>query len=466
MNGRTNSGTTVLNGSDIALEPITEFGLSGRDSSVLINWADPVDKYTNPGDELVIEWDHTVIIRKQGSAPTSIKDGTVVVESYTRNQYRYEAFTDTGLTNDVEYYYAAYSVTTVGAYSDIAIKSITPRMGFVFLTDSSAGTIGYLPNDLYNVICGSCEFNDILVIDAYGYSKYINSDLLISTFPMPTSDFSVNNYLAADEDHLIYMPDYAISYYDDQTTKCFDTDLVSQDLQYGGCETPVCGICGNYFICGGRNTTYAYPGWTYERDTLIASELNSSYFKTGYGNNAVYWQSGYSVAAGNYLLFISIDGNTDFYNFAVTEDLLTNQTTLNISSRYESRACSLSSYAVIGGGYNKSIDAIDENLVNHSSINNLPHALYGSDAVECNGLAIFCGGYDDNNKNAYYDFSALDEDFLILNRGIDKMKYRRISVKSGKVGKNMFIIASGMADQLPEDADWSEGQAAVEVYTF
>lgn len=110
----------------IPLEPVTNLALVGRDASVIISWTDPVDKYTTPGDELVSEWDYTIIVRKQGSAPASPSDGTIVVKEETRNQYQSTGYTDTGLTNGATYYYAAYAYATLGMRSDPTVNSVQP----------------------------------------------------------------------------------------------------------------------------------------------------------------------------------------------------------------------------------------------------------------------------------------------------------------------------------------------------
>ena len=48
-------------------------------------WTDPNDKEI--GGSVVATWSGTKLVRKLGSAPTSITDGTVVLDSKVRNQY-------------------------------------------------------------------------------------------------------------------------------------------------------------------------------------------------------------------------------------------------------------------------------------------------------------------------------------------------------------------------------------------
>ena len=127
MNGRTNTTGQVLMGLFIPLEPISDLNLVPRDSKCLIQWTDPVDKYTTPGDELVAQWQYTIVIRKENSAPTGPTDGVLVVKETTRNQYAEIAYEDTGLTNGTTYYYALYAYTIMNVANEATIDDVLVR---------------------------------------------------------------------------------------------------------------------------------------------------------------------------------------------------------------------------------------------------------------------------------------------------------------------------------------------------
>ena len=132
MNGRTNStkdGDTIINGTLIPLEPPTNLEFVPRNQAVRITWEDPLDKYTTPGDDLVTAWDHTLLIRKEGSAPSSPTDGVEILKETTRNQYIENYYTDENLTNGITYHYALYAYGTNNTVSDPTISSVEARTG-------------------------------------------------------------------------------------------------------------------------------------------------------------------------------------------------------------------------------------------------------------------------------------------------------------------------------------------------
>ena len=57
-------------------------------------------------------------MRKAGSAPTSRRDGTIVLDSKTRNQYQSTYFCDGSLTDGTEYFYKLFPYTVSNTYTD------------------------------------------------------------------------------------------------------------------------------------------------------------------------------------------------------------------------------------------------------------------------------------------------------------------------------------------------------------
>lgn len=66
--------------------------------AVTVKWTDPVD----------VDWFATRVVRKLYSYPTNPDDGTTVVTSTVRDQYKVNGYVDAGLTNGAEYFYQLF----------------------------------------------------------------------------------------------------------------------------------------------------------------------------------------------------------------------------------------------------------------------------------------------------------------------------------------------------------------------
>lgn len=193
------SGSTL----QIPLDACTNFSGKAGNAQVTLTWTDPKDKYATPegdisdtGDQLVSEWDHTVLVRKTGSQPAGPNDGTVVVSSSVRNQYQSTGYTDTGLTNDTTYYYGVFAYNKDGVASSGAFASATPIAGTP-LGELAVGTLikiqengapvehlivnQGLPSSMYDASCDGCWVlrKDIAENRAWDSSNndYKNSDI-------------------------------------------------------------------------------------------------------------------------------------------------------------------------------------------------------------------------------------------------------------------------------------------------
>lgn len=102
-------------GTSIAPKDVSNVSIVNSNAKVTISWTDPTDT--------VIEgvtfstWAGTKLVMKQGSYPTSENDGTIVLDSTTRNAYSSTGYTVTGLTNGVTYYFALFPYSTDGIYN-------------------------------------------------------------------------------------------------------------------------------------------------------------------------------------------------------------------------------------------------------------------------------------------------------------------------------------------------------------
>lgn len=102
---------------------------------VYVKWTDPDDLVV--AGSTIATWGGTLLIRKAGSAPTSRRDGTIVLDSKTRNAYKNTYFCDSGLSNETKYYYKFFPYTTKNAYTDSPEDEFnaTPTVQVTGITD-------------------------------------------------------------------------------------------------------------------------------------------------------------------------------------------------------------------------------------------------------------------------------------------------------------------------------------------
>ena len=81
-----------------------------------LKWTDPDPSIYN--GTTLSTWSSTIIVRKEGSAPTSIKDGTIVLTNTTKNKYKDTEFTDNNVVVGKTYYYRFYTLSTDKVYND------------------------------------------------------------------------------------------------------------------------------------------------------------------------------------------------------------------------------------------------------------------------------------------------------------------------------------------------------------
>lgn len=109
-------GGSGSGGGGLVLAAVTGLSTLAASGKVYIKWTDPDDIVVS--DSTLAAWSGTLLVRKAGSMPTSRRDGTIVLDSKTRNAYSTTYFCDSGLTNGTTYYYKLFPYTTANAYTD------------------------------------------------------------------------------------------------------------------------------------------------------------------------------------------------------------------------------------------------------------------------------------------------------------------------------------------------------------
>lgn len=176
-------------GGGLRVGNVIKFSAKPGDRQVKLNWQDPSDIVINDSSgkpTTVARWSGTQIRRKTGSYPVDYNDGELVVDSEIRNQYASNEFIDSGLLNEVEYFYMAFPYTDNGIFTvdsanrDSATPSAnddkygTPGNVMLLAGDMQAGYFGTVPASEF--IDGN-TLASILGISV-GTSQYPNTDWL------------------------------------------------------------------------------------------------------------------------------------------------------------------------------------------------------------------------------------------------------------------------------------------------
>ena len=109
-------GGSGTGGGGLTLAAVTDIQTLTASGKVYVKWTDPEDMVV--AGSTLAAWGGTLLVRKAGSMPSSRRDGTVVLDSKTRNAYQNSYFCDSGLTDGVTYYYKFFPYTTANAYTD------------------------------------------------------------------------------------------------------------------------------------------------------------------------------------------------------------------------------------------------------------------------------------------------------------------------------------------------------------
>ena len=90
---------------------------------VSLKWTDPDDIATN--EPAPCEWAGTAVVRKEGSAPRHKWDGTLIIDSTTKNEYSSTALVDNSVQVEKTYYYGIFPYDTNGNYRFTKVVVVT-----------------------------------------------------------------------------------------------------------------------------------------------------------------------------------------------------------------------------------------------------------------------------------------------------------------------------------------------------
>ena len=87
-----------------------------------ISWGDPADIVAD--GQTVAAWKGTKLVQKIGSFPENSRDGILVVDNQTRNQYKDNGFTINNLTNNTMYYFQLFPYSDKKAVNDNPVNRL------------------------------------------------------------------------------------------------------------------------------------------------------------------------------------------------------------------------------------------------------------------------------------------------------------------------------------------------------
>lgn len=132
-------GVAPMNVKNLVLKP--------GDSSLKLTWTDPEDTYDDDGT-LLVTWAGTKVMYKTNGYPTNPNDGTLIVDSTTKNAYKANPLEINDLTNNTTYYISLFTYSDTGIYNENIANRIsgTPsaipaKVPFATATDDEVKTI-------------------------------------------------------------------------------------------------------------------------------------------------------------------------------------------------------------------------------------------------------------------------------------------------------------------------------------
>lgn len=129
----------VNKGSNVKVDDVSSASASASGKNITLTWSDPSDVVA--GDTTLAEWAGTKVVRKVGSAPQNINDGTVVVNNTVKDQYSSTGYVDTAPNIDTTYYYRFFPYTTEYNYTEgSSVNATTEALIYGVEWDGSSTT--------------------------------------------------------------------------------------------------------------------------------------------------------------------------------------------------------------------------------------------------------------------------------------------------------------------------------------
>lgn len=131
----------VQGGGGIALPDVSGATATSLKATVSLTWTDPNDVVVD--GQTLATWAGTLVVKKAGSAPEDTDDGTVLIDSTTKNAYASTPLTDNNVEYGTTYYYRFFPYTTQDVYTDGSSVSATPSKVVLQSVPTQDGSLTY-----------------------------------------------------------------------------------------------------------------------------------------------------------------------------------------------------------------------------------------------------------------------------------------------------------------------------------
>ena len=183
-----NNGSSVGGGPSKGFPPgdITNISVRSGTRCVLLNFSDPDSSIYN--NITLSTWYSTIIVRKEASAPTSIKDGDIVLTNTTRNKYKNNYFVDNNVTVDKTYYYRFYTMSTDKVYNDstsmirsVKVLEVDPILRNNTWEQIAAASESGIASSIWKIgdeidLTLSGTFNETVTLQIWDFNHFDKSD--------------------------------------------------------------------------------------------------------------------------------------------------------------------------------------------------------------------------------------------------------------------------------------------------
>ena len=152
-------------GGGISPSNVSDLKIKVGNQKLTIFWSDPGNTVVE--GQILCTWKGTKLVQKAGSYPTSVKDGTLLLDNQTLDAYKTNGYEINGLTNGTTYYFALFPYADTGSTNINKANRIsgTPKIfrkmtAIINLSNSNPTSSVTYADDAVRMTAGSSAWDD------------------------------------------------------------------------------------------------------------------------------------------------------------------------------------------------------------------------------------------------------------------------------------------------------------------